>query len=125
MGCRRPGAETGLSSHRPRTRNCGAPAHPSHSIPTGFFGMADKTRRQVMVGMGAASVIPHSARSAADEVSVNGRNYRKPRRPTVVICVDGFDPTYLQQGLRDGILPNLAKFAAHGFSATARGVMPS
>ena len=58
-------------------------------------------------------------------VSVNGRSYGKPRQPTFVICVDGFDPAYLQQGLKDGILPNLGKFAAHGFAATARGVMPS
>jgi phosphonoacetate hydrolase len=56
---------------------------------------------------------------------VNGRFYRAPRRPSVVICVDGFDPAYLQQGLKDGILPNLAKFSAQGFASTARGVMPS
>ncbi|HEX3756091.1 MAG TPA: phosphonoacetate hydrolase [Rhizomicrobium sp.] len=68
---------------------------------------------------------PHPALSATDAVSVNGRAYRKPRRPTVVILVDGFDPAYLQQGLKDGILPNLARFGAQGFSATARGVMPS
>ena len=68
---------------------------------------------------------PHPALSAADAVSVNGRIYRKPGRPTVVILVDGFDPAYLQQGLKDGILPNLARFGVQGFAATARGVMPS
>jgi phosphonoacetate hydrolase len=87
--------------------------------------MTDKTRRQVIGGVGALCAASHSALSATDQVSVNGRFYRKPRRPTVVICVDGFDPTYLQQGLKDGFLPNLAKFGARGFSATARGVMPS
>lgn len=84
-----------------------------------------RTRRQVIGGVGVLCAAPHAALSAADEVSVNGRSYRKPRRPTVVICVDGFDPTYLQQGLKDGFLPNLAKFGTDGFSATARGVMPS
>ena len=84
------------------------------------------TRRQVIGGVGALCALPHPALSAtSDQVSVNGRFYRKPRRPTVVICVDGFDPAYLQQGLKDGSLPNLARFGAHGFSATARGVMPS
>src|SRR3569832_238997 len=84
------------------------------------------TRRQVVGGVAAICDASHPALSAtADQVSVNSRSYRKPRRPTVVICVDGFDPTYLQQGLKDGILPNLAKFGAHGFSATAGGVMPS
>jgi len=86
--------------------------------------MIDKTRRHVIGGVGALCAAPHAA-FAADEISVNGRSYRKPRRPTVVICVDGFDPTYLQQGLKDGFLPNLAKFGTAGFSATARGVMPS
>ena len=61
----------------------------------------------------------------AAAISVNGRGYRKPRRPTVAICVDGFDPAYYRQGLKDGILPNLARFADRGFAATARGVMPS
>jgi len=60
-----------------------------------------------------------------DGVSVNGRRYRKPARPVVVICVDGFDPAYLQQGLKDKILPNLASFGAQGFTATSRSVMPS
>ena len=70
--------------------------------------------------------ISHSALAdTAAGVSVNGRTYRKPRRPTVVICVDGFDPSYLQQGLKDAILPNLARFGVRGFAATARGVMPS
>ena len=84
--------------------------------------MTVKTRRQVVGGVGALCAVPHPALSAtADQISVNGRGYRKPRRPTVVICVDGFDPAYLQEGLRDGILPNLAKFK---FASTARGVMP-
>ena len=30
-------------------------------------------------------------------VDVNGRTYAAPRRPTVVIIVDGFDPAYLEQ----------------------------
>jgi phosphonoacetate hydrolase len=84
------------------------------------------TRRQVLAGAGAMLSIPRLALAdAADKISVNGRIYRKPRRPTVVICVDGFDPAYLQEGLKDGILPNLARFKTQGFAATARGVMPS
>ena len=58
-------------------------------------------------------------------VTVHGRQYRLPERPTVVICVDGFDPTYLQAGVRDGILPNLASFLKTGFHVTARSAMPS
>ncbi|HUE66132.1 MAG TPA: phosphonoacetate hydrolase [Rhizomicrobium sp.] len=82
------------------------------------------TRRQVLAGAAAMLSRPAAA-GTADRVSVNGRSYRKPGRPTVAICVDGFDPAYFQRGLKDGILPNLGKFAARGFAATARGVMPS
>jgi phosphonoacetate hydrolase len=87
--------------------------------------MTNKTRRQVMGGVGAFCATSHNALSATDRISVNGRRYRKPRRPTVVICVDGFDPAYLREGLKGGILPNLAQFGTQGFAATARGVMPS
>jgi phosphonoacetate hydrolase len=87
--------------------------------------LSGTTRRQVIVGVGAMVSFARPALSATDAVSVNGRTYRKPGRPTVVILVDGFDPAYLEQGLKDGILPNLARFGAQGFAATARGVMPS
>lgn len=30
-------------------------------------------------------------------IELHGRKYRSPSRPTVVVCVDGFDPEYLQQ----------------------------
>jgi hypothetical protein len=33
-------------------------------------------------------------------VELHGRTYRLPRHPTVVVCIDGFDPEYLQAGLR-------------------------
>jgi len=88
------------------------------------FSDGRPTRRQLLGGVGAALSFPAQADEVA-AVSVNGRSYRKPRRPTVVICVDGFDPAYLEQGLKDGIIPNLARFSAQGFAATARGVMPS
>jgi len=41
-----------------------------------------------------------------ETIELNGRRYRKPARPTVIICVDGFDPAYVEQGIGDGILPN-------------------
>ncbi|SVB68035.1 uncharacterized protein METZ01_LOCUS220889, partial [marine metagenome] len=44
------------------------------------------------------------------ELTVNGINYRRPRKPIVVVCVDGGDATYYEQGLKDGILPNLRRF---------------
>ncbi|WP_420142227.1 phosphonoacetate hydrolase [Sphingomonas sp.] len=91
--------------------------------------MQGSTRRGVLAGsagLAAGALIPASAGAMlAGPVEVNGRTYRLPRRPTVAICVDGFDPAYLEQGVRDGLMPNLARFRAQGFATTARGVMPS
>lgn len=58
-------------------------------------------------------------------ITVNGRSYRKPTRPTVVVCFDGFDPAYLGKGLSDGILPSLARCQAQGFSSFADAIIPS
>lgn len=58
-------------------------------------------------------------------IEVHGKKYQLPRGPTVVICVDGFDPKYLDQGIADDILPNLAKFKDQGFHASAKSAMPS
>ncbi|KAK4084906.1 hypothetical protein PCL_02586 [Purpureocillium lilacinum] len=58
-------------------------------------------------------------------VSVHGKSYGLPRRPTVVVCVDGFDPEYLQAGVEDGILPTMATFVKSGFHETADCAMPS
>lgn len=60
-----------------------------------------------------------------ESITLHGRSYAIPRQPTVVICVDGFDPEYLERGLADGILPNLAHFVHHGVHATAKSCMPS
>ncbi len=58
-------------------------------------------------------------------VELNGISYRWPQRPIVVVCMDGSDPSYTDHGLRDGILPNVARFMANGFAAIADGVVPS
>jgi phosphonoacetate hydrolase len=58
-------------------------------------------------------------------IELNGRRYRKPERPTVVICVDGFDPAYVERGIGDGILPTIAGFAREGWLGAADAVMPT
>ncbi len=59
------------------------------------------------------------------DVSVNGRTYRTPQRPTVVICFDGCDPAYIDRGIADAILPTIAQFQKRGFTAIAQSVIPS
>ncbi|TQV91182.1 hypothetical protein V2A60_009372 [Cordyceps javanica] len=63
--------------------------------------------------------------SGTGSVTLHGRTYQLPQRPTVIICVDGFDPEYLDAGLAKGTLPNMAKLMRDGFHATAKCSMPS
>jgi phosphonoacetate hydrolase len=58
-------------------------------------------------------------------VEVNGRTYAAPKRPTVVIIVDGFDPAYLEHGIANGTLPTMKSFREKGFAAIADCSMPS
>ncbi len=58
-------------------------------------------------------------------VKLNGVTYRWPKRPVVVVCIDGSDPEYTEQGLKDGILPNVERFMANGYATIADGVVPS
>lgn len=60
-----------------------------------------------------------------NQIELNGRRYRKPDQPVVVICADGFDPAYLERGMADGILPAIAGFARQGWIGTADAAMPT
>ncbi|MGC2079966.1 MAG: phosphonoacetate hydrolase [Xanthobacteraceae bacterium] len=64
-------------------------------------------------------------RTAVTTVEVNGRSYRLPSRPTVIIVVDGFDPAYLEHGFANGALPRMKSFITHGFVGVADCSMPS
>ena len=48
-------------------------------------------------------------------MELNDISYSWPRKPLAVVCIDGGDPEYLQTGLRDGIIPNIARFMNEGF----------
>jgi len=58
-------------------------------------------------------------------IHLNGIDYAWPKQPVVVVCIDGGDPSYLEQGIRDGIVPNIARFVNEGFFAVAEGTVPS
>ena len=58
-------------------------------------------------------------------VEANGVRYRWPRKPVVVVCIDGGDPAYLRQFLADGAIPNIARFMRGGFATLADGTVPS
>ena len=61
----------------------------------------------------------------ASDVRLHHRSYAVPRRPVVVVCVDGCDPAYIERGLNDGMLPNLRTLSNTGFAATADAVVPT
>jgi len=61
----------------------------------------------------------------SEMIELNGREYRRPERPVVVICADGFDPAYLDAGLDAGVLPTMAAWRQHGFCTIADAAMPT
>lgn len=58
-------------------------------------------------------------------IQVNDRAYRAPRRPTVIICIDGSEPGYIERAVDAGLAPTFARFMAKGASLTADCVIPS
>jgi phosphonoacetate hydrolase len=64
------------------------------------------------------------SRISSTTVVVNGRTYAAPKRPTVVILVDGFDPAYLEHGMANGTLPTMKSFQEKGFMAIADCSIP-
>ena len=58
-------------------------------------------------------------------VELHGREYRLPRRPTVVICADGCDPAYIEAALRAEILPTIGGWRSDGFCGVADAAMPT
>jgi phosphonoacetate hydrolase len=58
-------------------------------------------------------------------IHLNGVDYGWPRQPVVVVCIDGGDPAYIERGLADGIIPNIARFVREGFYRVAEGTVPS
>jgi phosphonoacetate hydrolase len=61
-----------------------------------------------------------------ETITVNAREYRLPKRPTVAITIDGCDPRYLDDGLGRGLMPRLAEMLqGDGSYQLGRGQMPS
>ncbi len=58
-------------------------------------------------------------------LTVNGRTYRMPKRPLVVVCVDGCEPDYVTQAISAGRTPFLASLREKGTCLTADCVVPS
>jgi phosphonoacetate hydrolase len=58
-------------------------------------------------------------------VVVNGRTYKRPSAPTVVVCIDGSEPGYIERAVEAGVAPTFARFMRNGASLIAECVIPS
>ena len=63
--------------------------------------------------------------SRPESVTVNGRTYCFPKTPTVVVCIDGSEPGYIERTIEAGLAPNFAHLMAEGTSLLALSVIPS
>ncbi len=59
------------------------------------------------------------------EIQVNGRHYRLPSQPSVVVCVDGCEPDYIAQAVAGGHMPWMKAVLANGTSTIADCVVPT
>src|SRR4051794_25290531 len=58
-------------------------------------------------------------------VTANGRDYRFPRAPAVVVCIDGSEPDYIERAIENGLAPNLDRLMRTGANFLAQSVVPS
>src|SRR5262245_34987064 len=66
-----------------------------------------------------------AASSAETSLEVNGRTLHWPKRSTVVVCLDGGDPSYLEAARAAGVVPALDRMMREGFAASAAAAMPT
>ncbi len=59
-------------------------------------------------------------------ISVNGRDYRWPDKPCVIVCIDGSEPDYIERAIEDGVMPWMKKVVSdQGVDLRAHCVVPS
>jgi phosphonoacetate hydrolase len=68
---------------------------------------------------------PDTLNKIGGEIAVNGRTYRLPLRPTVVVCIDGSEPGYIERTVEAGRAPWFAKVLKQGTNLIADCVVPS
>lgn len=68
---------------------------------------------------------PDSISVSGGDISVNGRTYRLPKQPVVVVCVDGSEPGYIECAVEAGQAPWFAKVLKEGTNLVGDCVVPS
>ncbi len=65
------------------------------------------------------------ADAGLSSIAVNGRSYRAPQQPLVVLCIDGCEPDYITQAIEAGSAPFLRRMCERGTSLLGDCVVPS
>ena len=68
---------------------------------------------------------PDSLNTTGGEIAVNGRRYRLPKQPVVVVCVDGSEPGYIERAVEAGQAPWFGKVLGNGANLVGDCVVPS
>jgi phosphonoacetate hydrolase len=63
--------------------------------------------------------------SVMQQLEANGRSYRLPEEPVVVVCVDGCEPDYIAQAVAGGHMPWMKRTLGSGSAVIAECVIPS
>lgn len=63
--------------------------------------------------------------TSPSSMCVNGRDYRMPGEPVVVVCVDGSEPAYTDAAIAAGVAPFFKRMRDSGTSLIADCVVPS
>ncbi len=58
-------------------------------------------------------------------VTANGRSYKFPSAPTVVVCIDGSEPGYIERAIEKGLAPNFERLMKDGANLLAHSAIPS
>jgi phosphonoacetate hydrolase len=58
-------------------------------------------------------------------LEINGRRYRWPDAPRVIVCIDGSEPDYIERAVADGVMPFMRGMLARGADLRADCVVPS
>src|SRR5262245_16130911 len=95
---------------------CGGPWRPSARC---WPSWASATSLATHEGVGGMNLSPSA------DVRCNGRAYALPKAPTVVVCLDGSEPGYIEETIAAGRAPTFARFMQEGASLLAESVIPS
>jgi phosphonoacetate hydrolase len=60
-----------------------------------------------------------------EQIVVNGRGYRGPQGPVVVVCVDGCEPEYVTRAVEAGVAPWFGDVLAKGTALVVDAVVPT